>query len=122
MNTTYVPGVCNIGPEEIKGRRASGWFGLVLTIAVGAVLIMLPVSPWTRLVLFFPAAIGALGFLQAGFHFCVAYGTQGLFSMGNGTESVSQQEFRKQDQVKSVKIITYSVLIGIVVAVGSVFI
>ncbi len=114
--------MCNIGPAEIQSRMNAGWFGLVLTILVGALLWYLPVSPWIRLVLFFPATIAALGFLQAAFHFCVAYGTQGLFSMGSGTESVDQQEFRKKDQQKAIQIIGYSILIGFIVAFVSVFI
>jgi hypothetical protein len=123
--TTYVPGVCNIGPEEVKKRLVAGWFGLILTIVVVGVLIYTGVSPWWRLVVFFPVAIGALGFLQAAFHFCVAYGSEGLFNVSNEagkTESVSQQEFRKKDQQKVTQIITYSVLIGIAVAVATVFI
>ena len=108
---TYVPGTCNIGPDEIKMRMTAGWFGIV-------------VSPWTRLVLFFPATIGALGFLQGAFHFCVAFGMEGLFNVTNPagkTESVSQKEFRAADKKKAIQIIAYSVLIGIVVAVGAVW-
>ena len=121
---TYVPGTCNIGPDEIKMRMTAGWFGIVATVVVGAILFDLPVSPWTRLVLFFPATIGALGFLQGAFHFCVAFGMEGLFNVTNPagkTESVSQKEFRAADKKKAIQIIAYSVLIGIVVAVGAVW-
>ncbi len=129
MNTLppqkYIPGVCNIGPAEIKSRMIAGWFGLILTVVVGALLFYLPVSPWTRLVLFFPAFIGAIGFLQAAFHFCVAFGAQGLFNVSNEagkTESISQKEFRKKDQQRVVQIYTYSVLVGIAIALLAVFI
>ena len=121
---TYMPGVCNIGPSEVKSRVAAGWIGLIATVAIGALLIYLPVSPWTRLVLFFPATIAALGFLQAAFHFCVAFGMDGLFNMSEEagkTESVSQQEFRKQDKKKAVQIITYSVVIGVIVSIVAIF-
>ena len=124
MNTMpqdkYIPGVCNIGPAEIKSRMQTGWFGLVLTVIIGALLFYLEASPVTRLVLFLPAFIGAIGFLQAYFHFCVAFGSQGLFNVANEagkTESVTQQEFRKKDQQKVYKITIYSVLIAAVVAV-----
>ena len=124
MNTApkdkYIPGVCTIGPAEIKSRMQAGWFGLVLTVIIGALLFYLEASPVTRLVLFLPAFIGAIGFLQAYFHFCVAFGSQGLFNVANEagkTESVTQQEFRKKDQQIVYKIMIYSVLIAAVVAV-----
>jgi hypothetical protein len=124
MENTYVPGTCNIGPDEIKQRKMAGWTGLILTVVIGVLLVFVGTPAWWRLVLFFPAVIGALGFLQAAFHFCVAYGTSGLFNVSNEagkTETVSQKEFRKKDQQKSIKIITYSILIGLVVAIGSVY-
>lgn len=124
VTTTYVPGTCNIGPDEIKMRMTAGWFGVIATIVIGALLIYLPVTPWARLVLFFPATIGALGFLQGAFHFCVAFGMEGLFNVANPagkTESVSQKEFRAADKKKAIQIIAYSVLIGIVVALGAVW-
>ncbi|KND50383.1 MAG: hypothetical protein AB202_01865 [Parcubacteria bacterium C7867-007] len=114
----YIPGVCNIGEEEIRGRVVSGWFGLVLTIIVAALLIYLQASKWMYFILFFPAFIGALGFLQAAFHFCVAFGTQGLFNVsqeGGRVESVSQAEFRIKDQKKAVLILVYSVVVGFAV-------
>ena len=123
MNKTpqdkYIPGVCNIGPAEIKSRMQAGWFGLILTVIVGALLFYIQAAPVTRLVLFLPAFIGAIGFLQAYFHFCVAFGSQGLFNVANEagkTESVTQQEFRRKDQQKVYKIMTLSVLVAVVVA------
>ncbi len=122
---TYIPGTCNIGPKEIQQRMAAGWIGLIATLVIGGVLFYLPITHWARLILFFPSAIGALGFLQSAFHFCVAFGMQGLFNMteeAGKTESISQQEFRKQDKKKAVQIITYSVLIGVIVAIAAVYI
>jgi hypothetical protein len=117
---TYIPGVCNIGEEEIKLRNQAGWMFLIVTVIFGAFFYFLPgISPWLRLVIFFPAAISALGFLQAAFHFCVAFGTQGLFNVDHEagkTESVSQAVFRKQDQRKAVLIIIYSLIIAAIVA------
>ena len=129
MDTThqnvYVPGTCNIGPEEIKMRMTAGWIGLIITLVFGVFLVYVPVSPWFRLFLFFPATISALGFLQSAFHFCVAFGMEGLFNLSatpGKTESVSQQEFRKADKRKALLIITYSVWIGLVIAFGAVYI
>jgi hypothetical protein len=111
----YIPGVCNIGPDEIQKRMFAGWLFLVITILLNVGLYYLHVAPIVRIVVFFPAWISALGF-----HFCVAFGTQGLFNVSSEagkTESVSQQEFRKKDQQTATKIIIYSVIIGLVVAI-----
>ena len=119
-NDKYVPGECNIGPAEINRRRRSGWVGLGLTILLWLAFWIFRVpAPW-RLTLFFPAALGAEGFLQAAFHFCAGFGMQGVFNFGSElgkTESVEQADFRRKDQRKALLISLYSALIGIVIAV-----
>lgn len=115
----YQPGVCNIGPAEIRQRRMSG----ILGAAVAAVFLVLAFAlgwpaPW-RLLVALPVALAATGFLQAAFHFCVRFGTQGLFNFGDvGTqEAVHEAEYRRKDQRKAVLIVVLSVAIAAVVAV-----
>lgn len=61
----YIPGVCNIGVGEIKKRRALGWIGLAATIVLWTTFIVLTSpAPW-RLLLFVPALLAALGFIQS---------------------------------------------------------
>lgn len=129
MSTTsapnvYQPGVCNIGPAEIRQRRRSGWIGVVATVVLVAVLLLTQVpAPW-RLFAFLPAALAASGFLQAGLHFCANFGMRGLFNVSTGMgkqESVMEADFRKADQRKAVQIIAGSVVIGAVVAVIAIF-
>ena len=119
-NDKYIPGVCNIGPAEIKKRRQSGWFGLGATILLWMAFWFFRVpAPW-RLTLFFPAFLSAEGFLQAAFHFCAGFGMQGVFNFGSEvgkTETVEQAEFRRKDQRKALLISMYSVLIGIATAI-----
>ncbi|MES1169995.1 MAG: hypothetical protein ABUL47_04835 [Leifsonia sp.] len=119
--TVYQPGVCNIGPAEIRQRRVSGYIGL----AIGVVFLVLAFAlqwpaPW-RLLVFLPAALSATGFLQGAFHFCVRFGTQGLFNFGElGTqETVYQAEYRRKDQRKAIQIVVLSVLIAAVVAIAA---
>lgn len=116
----YIPGVCNIGPAEIKRRRRSGWFGLGATIVLWLAFVVFRVSaPW-RLLLFLPAFMSAEGFLQAAFHFCAGFGSRGLYNFGTEvgkTETVEQAEFRQKDQRKALMISLYSALIGIAIAV-----
>ncbi len=118
-NSEYVPGVCNIGPAEIRMRRLSGWIGLVFTILLWGAFILLRVpAPW-RLLLFLPATVSASGFLQAAMHFCANFGMRGVFNFRSEvgkTDTVEQAEFRRKDRAKALRIILYSSLIGIVVA------
>jgi len=115
----YIPGVCNIGPAERVRRVRSGWAGLILTLVLEGLFIIFRVgAPW-RLFLFLPATVGAAGFLQAAFHFCAAFGFGGVFNftMDVGkTDTVVQAEFRRKDRGKALQIVSYSILIGMVVA------
>ena len=117
----YIPGVCNIGAAEIRRRIRGGWTGLAVTIVLWAVFFVFRVlGPW-RLFLFFPAAIGAAGFLQAAFHFCANFGMRGVFNFGpeaGKTDTVEQAEFRRKDRRKAGLISLASALIGIVIAVA----
>ena len=76
----YAPGVCNIGPAEIGRRRRAGHVGLIVTVIVGVALLATGVpAPW-RLILFAPAYTGAVGYLQAYFHFCVGFASRGVYN------------------------------------------
>ena len=116
----YIPGVCNIGPAEIKRRRRSGWFGLGVTILLWLAFWIFGVPAAWRLLLFFPAFLSAEGFLQAAFHFCAGFGMQGVFNFGSEvgkTETVEQLEFRRRDQRKALLISLYSALVGVATAI-----
>jgi hypothetical protein len=120
----YVPGVCNIGPVEIAARKRFGWTGLIITIAVAALLFLVHADPWVRLVLFFPAAAAAMGLIQGYSHFCAGFGMKGFFNFGSElgkTETVQQQKFRKKDKQKAWRIIDASILTGMVVALIAFF-
>jgi len=116
---TYQPGVCNIGPAEIRQRRLSGWIGTAFAAAFLALAFALGWPPALRLIVFIPVVLAANGFLQAAFHFCVRFGTQGLFNFGElGTEeAVHEKEYRRKDQRKAILIVVLSVLIAAAVAV-----
>ena len=118
-NNRYIPGVCNIGPAEIRMRRASGIFGLFVALAMFGLFYVVPVEPLLRLFIFVPAVLAASGFLQAQLHFCARFGMQGLFNFGDDIrhqESVDQAEYRRKDQRKAITIIAGSAAIGLVVA------
>ena len=118
-NEAYIPGVCNIGKAETRRRKLIGWIALIFCITTWAAFILLKVAtPW-RLLLFFPAMIAAIGFLQAAWHFCAKYGLNGVFNFGRNvgkTDSVEQAEYRRQDRRTALQIIGLSALAGAVVA------
>ena len=116
--STYQPGVCNIGPAEVRRRKRSGWAGVAVSVVfLGLAFTLDWPAPW-RLFVALPAAVAASGFLQAAFHFCARFGAMGRYNFGDlgKEESVLQTEFRKQDQRKAVRIGLTALGIGILVA------
>jgi hypothetical protein len=115
----YQPGVCNIGPAEIRQRRRLGWIGLAVSVVFLVLAFALGFPPAFRLLVALPAGMAATGFLQGAFHFCVRFGTQGLFNFGaiGAEEAVYEAEYRKADQRKAVLIIVLSLAIAVVTAV-----
>ncbi len=115
----YIPGTCNIGAAENAKRKRTGWLGLLITIAIFALLAYSGAPRIWRLLTFVPAALSATGFLQARMHFCAYFGLRGLFNFGAAgkEETVEQKEFRRQDRKKAVLIILYSIIVGLAAAV-----
>lgn len=117
---SYQPGVCNIGPAERRRRRRDGWLGAVLTVLalIGFVVFRVP-DPW-RLLVFAPAVLGAVGFLQSAFHFCVGFAALGRYNMGlalGSQESVADREMRLADLRRAALIGGLSALIAAAVVV-----
>jgi hypothetical protein len=124
MAQIYVAGICNIGPEEIRRRRATGWVGLIVAVIVFAVLFWIGVNPLWRLFVFFPAALSATGFLQAYFQFCTGFARRGIFNFGTAgqTNAVADDTSKAKDRKRGNRITLYAVTIGIVVAIVCVII
>jgi hypothetical protein len=80
VSDQYVPGTCNIGPEEIALRRRAGHAGVAVTAALAAALLRSGANPAWRLTLALPAAGAAAGYLQARQRFCANYGFRGLYN------------------------------------------
>jgi hypothetical protein len=117
-NAVYIPGVCNIGPAEIRSRQRVGIAGLTLTIVFFILAVLLAFPPAVRLIVILPGAMAANGYIQAWMHFCVRFGTTGLFNVSDSlgkTESVDQKEYRRKDQRKAISIIALSLLIGVAI-------
>jgi hypothetical protein len=117
----YQPGVCNIGPAEIRRRQTAGIVGVGAAIGLGALLLILGASPATRLLVAAPLAVGFAGFLQARLHFCANYGWRGIRNLGEvgEVERVEDPDARRADRRKSLTIFGASTAAAL--ALASVF-
>lgn len=118
----YVPGSCNIGPEEIALRRRAGHVGLAVTAALGAALLRSDLHPAWRLALALPAAGAASGYLQARQRFCANYGWRGLYNFNaRGQEQpVAIAEAQEEDRRRALQISATSAAIGLGIALVAV--
>ena len=118
MVDQYLPGACNIGAAEIARRRWVGHAGLVVTVALAAVLLALDVAPAWRLVLALPASISAAGYLQARLRFCANFGSRGVYNFDapGHEQRVSADEARARDRRRALAIAAGSGAIGLAVA------
>jgi len=118
---TYRPGVCNIGPAEIRRRRRSGWVGLAIAVVfLGLALVLGWPAGW-RFLVAIPVFLGAHGFLQAAMHFCAGFAMRGVFNFGElgRQDSVVEAEYRRADQRKALQISGIAFAIAAVVAVAA---
>jgi len=115
----YVAGVCNIGPAEIARRRAMGWIGLGVAVAVFVLLTWAGVGRWWRLVVFLPASLAASGFLQARSRFCVGYARMGISNFGaiGQTQAVEDEAARSADRARGARLTIYALIVGAIAAI-----
>lgn len=118
MTEDYAAGVCNIGPHEIQARRRFGHLGLAVSLALGAVLLVTDAPHLLRLLVLFPAAGAAMGYLQAAFRFCAGFGMRGVYNFGRvgAVYDVATEEARLRDRRRALQITGLSLLIGLAAA------
>jgi hypothetical protein len=113
----YVPGVCNIGADEIARRRRGGHLGALFTLALFLVLVALGAPPLLRFLVALPAAGAAAGYLQAWLKFCAAFGWLGVLNFGRRgrTERVDDPAARARDRLRALQIGAASAVVGVLV-------
>ncbi len=118
-SAAYRAGACNIGPAEIRRRRDAGIAAAVATVLLAVVLVAIGAPAWARLLVFFPAAGAAVGFLQARFRFCAAYAIQGVRNFGplGGAERVADAADHRADLRAAARLVALSTVAGAVVAI-----
>lgn len=116
----YQPGVCNIAHDEVGYRRKSGLVGAIVTAVIAVILFAIGAPWWTQLFLVVPAALAAIGFLQARESFCVRYASQGKYNVEPGYEHAAEvggEDAHAADLAKARSMNIRALLIGVVVAV-----
>lgn len=110
MSSEYIPGSCNIGNGEVRRRQAVAIFGLFLTTFSAVTILATDQSKNSRLSIFVPALIFAIGFVQSRKKFCLAYGLAGTFNFGKlgQISKVQSTEDRKADRKTAVLILFQS--------------
>lgn len=119
----YVPGVCNIGPWEVRQRRLSGIVGLIAAGVLLAVLVAAGVPAIARGLVLLPAWGGAFSLLQARRRFCGAYALRGLSNFGSTLASrrdIRSDADHRADLGGLLRLTRDSFAIGLVVAVAAV--
>lgn len=114
MSTEYIPGSCNIGSGEIKRRQLVALFGLLLTIFSVITILVSDQSKNSRLSIFVPALIFAIGFVQSRRKFCLAYGLAGTFNFGKlgQISKVQSPQDKKADRKTAITILLQSVALA----------
>jgi hypothetical protein len=117
---SYQPGVCNIGPAEIRRRRRTGHVGLAASVGLLAVIIAIDAPREARLLVGIPAMLSASGYIQAALKFCAGYGWLGVFNFGEAgrQEEVRDADARRRDRVRALSISGAAFGIGLVVALA----
>ena len=119
----YTPGVCNINESEITYRKKAYYVGLIVGIPLLLVLVFLKSQPYLGVIMFVPVWIGAIGYLQAKYKFCVGYAASGVYSKSAEyaeTEKIVEESKRKLDAKRARKINTEALLVGIIGAAISI--
>ena len=120
----YISGACNIGPAEIKRRKQGAYLGGALYLIVSISLIASDASSTTRLWVFLPAALFAVGYIQSKRKFCVAYGFLGIFNfekLGKTTKIKVNQEL-KADRKYAIKLSVQALLLAIILTLLTILI
>lgn len=119
VKSHYIPGVCNIGPAEIKARKKIGIIWIIISLILFGILYFFHAPAYLRLIVALPLVISMSGFYQAAFHFCAGLGAAGLYNFSDTvgkTDSVEQAEFRKKDKQKAQQILGLSIATALILA------
>ncbi len=119
----YVPGVCNIGPWEIRRRRTFALVGFAAAIVLFVALVAVGAPPIARLLVLLPAWGGTFSWLQARRRFCGAYAMAGITNFADGEvgrQSVADPAAHRADVQATLRMTRDSFLIAFPVTIVAV--
>ena len=116
MTTEYIPGSCNIGPAEIRQRRAVATIGFALFITSSIALFGIDAPRATRLGLFFPLLVASVGWVQSRKKFCLAYGFMGTFNFGKlgKLSRVADKASKRADRLTAISILVQALFYALI--------
>jgi hypothetical protein len=118
-NGAYVPGVCNIGPWEIRRRRTFAIVGFAVAIVLFVALVAVGAPPIARLLVLFPAWGGTFSWLQARRRFCAGFAMAGISNFADGDagrQAVTDPGAHRADIAAVARMTRDSFLVGLLVA------
>jgi hypothetical protein len=116
---SYIPGVCNIGKEEIARRAAKLRVALALLFVTICSIVFLGFNYLLFAIAISITVYTAILLFQIQLKFCILYGWMHLFNFNTPSQKkgkVVDTEWRKKDQIQAIKIVIYSLLTASVVA------
>lgn len=105
----------NIGPRETRKRRVMGIAALVAGAALAFALVLTGSPWWTRVVIFFPVWLAALGLLQARERTCVALAARGVCNMDKGELPLEDERAARELRDKARRINRRAMLVAAMV-------
>ena len=122
-NAGNVPGVCNIGPWEIRRRRTFAIVGFAVAIVLFLALVAAGAPPIARLLVLLPVWGGAFSWLQARRRFCAGFAMAGISNFADGDagrQTVTDPGAHRADIAAVARMTRDSFLVGLLVAIVAV--
>jgi len=116
----YVPGVCNIGKNEIRKRYALAVVGFAVAAVFSYAVLSYGLPRWALLLSFLPLMMGFEGFYQGYLKFCAGFAAAGIYDFagsGGSRNKVANHESHTKDMGKAMRIHAYSIASCVIVAV-----
>ena len=107
----------NIGRREQSKRRMLGIVALTVGVASAFVMVIYEAPRWSRLIIFFPIWIAALGLLQAREKTCIALAARGMCNMDAGETRLVDSEVIEQLRHKARRINRRALITAVLITV-----
>ncbi|MGZ3865086.1 MAG: hypothetical protein ACXVC6_14970 [Bacteroidia bacterium] len=115
----YIPGVCNIGNEQLTKRKRFLAINIGVNIILIVLMAVLDADRSFRLLMFIPLAVTSVAAQQVIYKFCYRFGLTGLYGFGKVgyDKKVPKNQFRELDRKKSMKMLVSSIVIAVMLTV-----